>query len=535
MKFLTEKYIPIILFFIFIFFLQGVVNLPVMDRDEARFATASKTMIETKDFIDIKMQDEVRYKKPIGIYWLQSVSNYFFGDTPFDKIWVYRIPSILGIIFTFFLINNYSRKIFGKEISYLSIIFIVTSLLTISEIHQAKTDGILFLTITLCNLIILKALNEKSLNFRDKLIYWVTLGLGILVKGPIIIIFTVLPLTGLCLCKKKNLFKEIWSPFGFLIFLIISIPWFIIITVVSNGLFWHESVIHDLYYKVKSGQESHGFPPGYYSLLFLVMFWPGVIFVPSLLKKIYNEWKVTFFNNECLLFVVLWFLIPFLIYEIIPTKLPHYIFPSYVALSILISKTIVDNKNFNKLLGYLPLFFLCLYPISILTAKVFVIHQYSHLDFKIWIIVLTLLILLALQIVNFLKKKMVKLLTCAILFQSVVYLSAVYYMVPKLEVLWVSEKINNVINKNINQVDKVFHYGFNEPSLIFLTSHKAKRKNINEYKKLNSSEKILYISTNTQNHRINENKFSDVKIVDQFEGFNYSQGKKVLVKFFIIQ
>ena len=182
MKFLKEKYIPIILFFIFIFFLQGVVNLPVMDRDEARFATASKTMIETKDFIDIKMQDEVRYKKPIGIYWLQSFSNYFLGKTPFDKIWVYRIPSILGIIFTLFLINNYSRKIFGKEISYLSIIFIVTSLLTISEIHQAKTDGILFLTITLCNLIILKALNEKSLNFRDKLIYWMTLDLEFLSK-----------------------------------------------------------------------------------------------------------------------------------------------------------------------------------------------------------------------------------------------------------------------------------------------------------------------------------------------------------------
>ena len=103
MKFLKEKYIPIILFFIFIFFIQGVVNLPVLDRDEARFATASKTMIETRDFIDIKMHDEVRYKKPVGIYWLQSVSNYFLGNKPFDKIWVYRIPSILGDYFFSFI------------------------------------------------------------------------------------------------------------------------------------------------------------------------------------------------------------------------------------------------------------------------------------------------------------------------------------------------------------------------------------------------------------------------------------------------
>ena len=59
--------------------MQGILNLPVIDRDETRFATASKTMLETKNFIDIKMQDEARYKKPIGIYWAQVVSNYFLG------------------------------------------------------------------------------------------------------------------------------------------------------------------------------------------------------------------------------------------------------------------------------------------------------------------------------------------------------------------------------------------------------------------------------------------------------------------------
>ena len=82
--------------------MQGILNLPVIDRDEARFATASKTMLETKDFIDIKMQDEARYKKPIGIYWAQVVSNYFLGDIPYDKIWVYRMPSLIsyyGVIF----------------------------------------------------------------------------------------------------------------------------------------------------------------------------------------------------------------------------------------------------------------------------------------------------------------------------------------------------------------------------------------------------------------------------------------------------
>ena len=98
MNFLKDNFFFLILVFFIIFFLQGIFNLPVLDRDEARFATASKTMLETGDLIDIKMQDETRYKKPIGIYWTQVFSNYIFGHAPFDKIWVYRVPSLFGII-----------------------------------------------------------------------------------------------------------------------------------------------------------------------------------------------------------------------------------------------------------------------------------------------------------------------------------------------------------------------------------------------------------------------------------------------------
>ena len=54
-----------------VLFLPGFFNIPPIDRDEARFAQASKQMVETGDFVDIRFQDEVRYKKPVGIYWLR--------------------------------------------------------------------------------------------------------------------------------------------------------------------------------------------------------------------------------------------------------------------------------------------------------------------------------------------------------------------------------------------------------------------------------------------------------------------------------
>ncbi len=52
--------------------LPGFFAIPPTDRDEARFAQATKQMIESGDYVDIRFQDDVRYKKPVGIYWLQA-------------------------------------------------------------------------------------------------------------------------------------------------------------------------------------------------------------------------------------------------------------------------------------------------------------------------------------------------------------------------------------------------------------------------------------------------------------------------------
>ena len=123
--FFKDNLIFLLLFICFIFYFQGIYKLPVFDRDEARFATASKTMLETKDLVDIKMQEEPRYKKPIGIYWLQFISNSIFGEKPFDKIWVYRLVSIISILVSLYLIFRFSEKLFSTKESYLSIYFLV--------------------------------------------------------------------------------------------------------------------------------------------------------------------------------------------------------------------------------------------------------------------------------------------------------------------------------------------------------------------------------------------------------------------------
>ena len=61
--------------FCLIAFLPGFFQIPPVDRDEARFAQATKQMLESGEYVDIRFQDEVRYKKPVGIYWLQAAGG----------------------------------------------------------------------------------------------------------------------------------------------------------------------------------------------------------------------------------------------------------------------------------------------------------------------------------------------------------------------------------------------------------------------------------------------------------------------------
>ena len=158
-------------------------------------------------------------------------------------------------------------------------------------------------------------------------------------------------------------------------------------------------------------------------------------------------------------------------------------------------------------------------------------HEYSKIDRNLWLITFLGICALVILIINFYKKNIFRLISSACLFQSIVYFSAVYYLIPKLEPLWISKKISSFIDKKINDVDNVLLYGFNEPSLTFLTSHKAIKKNIIDYD-LKKNEKVLYIVTSKHSSFIKRNSFNEFKLIERFEGFNYSQGKKVEINFF---
>ena len=132
-------------------FVPGIFQIPPVDRDEARFAQATKQMIETGDYVDIRFQDEVRYKKPVGIYWLQAavVKTAEAVGVPRarTRIWLYRMPSLAGAVGAVLATYWCALAFVGRRGAALAALMMLGSTMLGVEARLAKTDAMLLLTV----------------------------------------------------------------------------------------------------------------------------------------------------------------------------------------------------------------------------------------------------------------------------------------------------------------------------------------------------------------------------------------------------
>src|SRR5690606_17329799 len=101
-------------------FLPGIASLPVTDRDEARFVQASRQMIESGDYLDIRFQDVERYKKPIGIYWLQTAAAGLAGQAENPPIWSFRLVSFIGALIAALATLWIATSLFGASAGFIA-------------------------------------------------------------------------------------------------------------------------------------------------------------------------------------------------------------------------------------------------------------------------------------------------------------------------------------------------------------------------------------------------------------------------------
>src|SRR5437016_11432888 len=178
-------------------YLPGMSAIPPLDRDEARFAQATRQMLETGDFLRIRFQDEARNKKPAGIYWLQAASVAAFSTPDSNAIWPYRLPSIIGalgaVLLTFALGGAlFARPAEGpppRQAALLAAVLLGSAVVLVAEAHIAKTDAALLAAVVAAQgalgLIYTRARAGRPVAPVLAALFWIATIAAILLKGPV--------------------------------------------------------------------------------------------------------------------------------------------------------------------------------------------------------------------------------------------------------------------------------------------------------------------------------------------------------------
>lgn len=320
-----------------VLWLPGVFALPPLDRDESRFAQASKQMVETGDLVDIRFSTGTRYNKPVGIYWLQAASTALLGPARHDRIWTYRVPSLIGGYLAVLLLYGLARAFAPAETALAAAALLAATVLVMAETQIATTDAVLLAT-TLGGQAVLFRLYLAD---RDRsrppvgrglvLAGWLAVALGVLVKGPVILGVLGATAAAVSLWDGKWRWLARSRPLlGLVVVALVVLPWLIAIALHTHGAFFKQSLGHDFGDKLVGGQESHGAPPGYYLVLATLTLWPAILLVWPGIRSAWVRRK-----EPPMRYLLAWAGANWLMFEAVPTKLPHYILPAYPALVLL--------------------------------------------------------------------------------------------------------------------------------------------------------------------------------------------------------
>jgi 4-amino-4-deoxy-L-arabinose transferase-like glycosyltransferase len=332
-------------------FLPGFFSIPPVDRDEARFAQATKQMVESGDYVDIRFQHEVRYKKPVGIYWLQAAivrgAEALGVEDARTRIWLYRIPSLVGAIGAVLATYWAALAFLSRRGAVLAALMMASCVLLALERLLAKTDAMLLFTIVaamgaLARVYLPAARDALDDAARWKLaaVFWTAMAAGVLLKGPVNLMVVGLAVLTLVVTDRSARWLLALKPLaGIAWFAVLVLPWFVAILWKAGDEFFAASVGQDLFGKLAQGQESHGAPPGYYLLLFWLTFWPGAALAALATPAVYASRR-----EPEIKFLLAWLVPSWIVFELVVTKLPHYVLPLYPAIAILIAGVVMSGR-----------------------------------------------------------------------------------------------------------------------------------------------------------------------------------------------
>jgi 4-amino-4-deoxy-L-arabinose transferase-like glycosyltransferase len=355
----TTKY-AILFFACVLFHILGTWSLPLIDRDEPRFAEASREMIERGNYIVPYFNNQLRLDKPPLAYWAQVASYHIFGENDFAA----RFPSAIAAALTVILIFAWGRRLGGEKLGWWAAIIFTLSLQTFVHAKAAVADMWLVLFVTLASwagfeLFQSPTLKQGAAVSRPPwaiwkspfLVFYLALALGFLAKGPIA--WTpLLTVAGLIIYTRDwQMLQRFKFAVGIALMLIVVALWGIPALIQTHGEFFTVGIGRHVVTRSFMTLEGHGASSfGMYVLLLpfyvvtvFISFFPWSIKLPWLIRKLWQTAKAGVnapgYNGILIdTYLLSGIAVVFVIFTLVSTKLPHYTLPAFPLLALLLAR-----------------------------------------------------------------------------------------------------------------------------------------------------------------------------------------------------
>ena len=324
----------------------GTWLVPLADRDEPRFAEASREMRERGDYVVPYFNNRYRFDKPPFIYWTQIASYRLFGENDFAA----RFPSGIAAALTAVLLFAWGRRLGSERVGWWAAIIFSLCLQTFIHASAAVADMWLVCFVTAGFWagyeLIADWLNPStSLSDSRHLKYWrlafyLALAFAFLAKGPL----GWMPLLTVAVMKfflrGQPLNRRFWFAAGILLTIAIVCSWGIPALIRTKGEFFWVGIGRHVVERSFGAMEGHGGQtlssyfltlPFYFVTVF-VSFFPWSIKLPALTKRLWRE------RDGVDRYLICGTAIIFLLMTVIKTKLPHYTLTAFPLLSLLLAR-----------------------------------------------------------------------------------------------------------------------------------------------------------------------------------------------------
>jgi 4-amino-4-deoxy-L-arabinose transferase-like glycosyltransferase len=322
-------------------FFQFLGRLPLIDPDEGRYIEIPREMLERGDFITPTLNYVKYFEKPPLHYWLNALSLKIFGENEFAARFPGTLCGLLTVLFTYYL----GRRLFGRRTGLLAATLLGTAVgfLVQSRINFTDITLTFFLTGAF-GFFLLASRDGATRKGRDYYLFYLFMALAVLAKG---LIGIVLPggviLLYLACTGRWRLLKEMRLCSGGLLFLLISAPWFVLVSL-RNPEFAQFFFIHEHFQRFLT-KVHHRYQPFWFFIPVLVgTMLPWSLFIPAALGKVWRERKL----QDDAFFLLIWGALIFAFFSKSDSKLVPYILPVFPPLAILIGRWFSEGAELRS-------------------------------------------------------------------------------------------------------------------------------------------------------------------------------------------